>query len=179
MPNVAEAPQAGSHNLPVDKSRSGTSQRRHVFVHAYMSNGQNATQAAIFAGYSEKTAYSQGQRLLKNVETRRQLAEAARAVAERVELDADRTMREIARIAYSDPRRLFREDGTLIPMHELPEDVSAAVASYEAEGRSFKIKFWSKVEALNLAMKHAGLFERDNRELAQNLAIQINLVEAP
>ena len=28
----------------------------------------NATQAAIKAGYSEKTAYSQGQRLLKNVE---------------------------------------------------------------------------------------------------------------
>ena len=28
----------------------------------------NATQAAIRAGYSEKTAYSQGQRLLKNVE---------------------------------------------------------------------------------------------------------------
>lgn len=30
----------------------------------------NATQAAIRAGYSEKTAYSQGQRLLKNVETK-------------------------------------------------------------------------------------------------------------
>ena len=28
----------------------------------------NATQAAIRAGYSQKTAYSQGQRLLKNVE---------------------------------------------------------------------------------------------------------------
>ena len=28
----------------------------------------NATQAAVRAGYSEKTAYSQGQRLLKNVE---------------------------------------------------------------------------------------------------------------
>lgn len=29
-------------------------------------NGGNATQAAIAAKYSEKTAYSQGQRLLKN-----------------------------------------------------------------------------------------------------------------
>ena len=35
----------------------------------------NATQAAIRAGYSPKTAYSQGQRLLKNVE----VAEAVRA----------------------------------------------------------------------------------------------------
>ena len=30
----------------------------------------NATQAAIRAGYNEKTAYSQGQRMLKNVEAR-------------------------------------------------------------------------------------------------------------
>ena len=35
----------------------------------------NATQAAIRAGYSEKTAYSQGQRLLKNVEGQKYLAE--------------------------------------------------------------------------------------------------------
>ncbi len=41
----------------------------------------NATQAAIRAGYSEKTAYSIGQRLLKNVEVQNyvaQLGEAAR-----------------------------------------------------------------------------------------------------
>lgn len=35
----------------------------------------NATQAAIRAGYSEKTAYSQGQRLLKNVEVQNALRE--------------------------------------------------------------------------------------------------------
>ena len=35
----------------------------------------NATQAAIRAGYSKKTAYSQGQRLLKNVEGQEYLAE--------------------------------------------------------------------------------------------------------
>lgn len=35
----------------------------------------NATQSAIRAGYSKKTAYSQGQRLLKNVEGQQYLAE--------------------------------------------------------------------------------------------------------
>ena len=35
----------------------------------------NAPQAAIRAGYSKKTAYSQGQRLLKNVEGQKYLAE--------------------------------------------------------------------------------------------------------
>ncbi len=36
----------------------------------------NATQAAIRAGYSEKAAYSQGQRLLNNVETQKAIQEA-------------------------------------------------------------------------------------------------------
>lgn len=42
--------------------------RQKAFVEAYLANGFNATQAAITAGYSAKTAYSQGSRLLRNVE---------------------------------------------------------------------------------------------------------------
>ena len=42
--------------------------KQHVFVAAYVANGFNATKAAQSAGYSEATAYSQGSRLLKNVE---------------------------------------------------------------------------------------------------------------
>lgn len=40
------------------------------FVTAYLASGFNATEAAKQAKYSEKTAYSQGQRLLKHVEVR-------------------------------------------------------------------------------------------------------------
>lgn len=44
-----------------------------LFVTEYLQNGNNATQAAIAAGYSEKTASSQGSRLLKSVEVRQYL----------------------------------------------------------------------------------------------------------
>lgn len=47
----------------------------------------NATQAAIRAGYSERTAYSQGQRLLKNVEVQKYLQE--RMAEKEKELIAD------------------------------------------------------------------------------------------
>lgn len=43
------------------------SQKQKFFVEAYLAN-PNATAAALSAGYSKKTAYSQGQRLLKHVE---------------------------------------------------------------------------------------------------------------
>lgn len=39
-----------------------------IFVTEYLKNGNNATLAAIAAGYSEKTAASQGSRLLKSVD---------------------------------------------------------------------------------------------------------------
>lgn len=51
----------------VDDVKLTAKQRR--FCDEYLID-TNATQAAIRAGYSEKTAYSQGQRMLKNVETK-------------------------------------------------------------------------------------------------------------
>ncbi len=44
------------------------SDQRQVFVLAYLQGGFNATRAAKDAGYSDHTAYSQGSRLLKDVE---------------------------------------------------------------------------------------------------------------
>ena len=47
------------------------STKQKKFIQAYMGN---ATEAAKIAGYSEKTASSQGQRLLKNVEIKKAIA---------------------------------------------------------------------------------------------------------
>jgi hypothetical protein len=87
------------------------------------------------------------------------------------------TLRQVARILHADPARLFDEHGNSIPIHLLDEDTRAAIASFEHDelGRP-KVKFWSKVEAANMAMKHLGLFERDNSQRMPNLAIQVSLV---
>ena len=58
------------------------------FVEEYLVD-LNATQAAIRAGYSKKTAYSMGQRLLKNVEVSKAIAKATVARTKRVEVDQD------------------------------------------------------------------------------------------
>lgn len=59
----------------------------------------NATQAAIRAGYSEKTAYSQGQRLLKNAEVQAAIAEAQAQRAKRTELTQDYVLNSLRSIA--------------------------------------------------------------------------------
>ena len=62
--------------------------RQARFVDEYLID-LNATQAAIRAGYSEKTAYSQGQRLLKKVEVAFVLEKERQKRAEKVEIDQE------------------------------------------------------------------------------------------
>ncbi len=62
--------------------------RQARFVEEYLLD-LNATQAAIRAGYSKKTAYSQGQRLLKHVEVAAAIQKAQEARSERTKIDQD------------------------------------------------------------------------------------------
>ena len=107
----------------------------------------NATQAAIRSGYSAKTAYSAGQRLLKHVDVIHELEIARKMRSERTELSADMTVREIGKIAFSTeipiPHRLRalemlgRHQGIFVDRSALRQsqlkqiDVPPASATYE------------------------------------------------
>lgn len=64
------------------------------FVEEYLVD-LNATQAAIRAGYSAKTAYSQGQRALKDVEIAAEIQAAMDDRSERTEITADYVLQSI------------------------------------------------------------------------------------
>lgn len=166
-------------------SKGATAERRKAFIQAYLGNGHNATQAAIRAGYSAKTAYSSGQRLLRSVEVSQELAVAAKELAKLTGLDAARTLKEVNRISMSDVRKIFREDGSVKSVAEMDDDTGAAIASVEVEEiedesgvikRITKVKFWDKNAALDKAMRHLGLFEKDNSQTLAPLSIKIELV---
>lgn len=83
-------------------------------------------------------------------------------------LTADRVLQEVARLAFSNIRDLYDENGELIPAHQLPEDVSAALSSMEIEFRGRgedsypvkKFRQYDKVAALNLATRILKLVEK-------------------
>jgi hypothetical protein len=77
--------------------------RRKTFIEAYIANGFNATQAAITAGLSPKTAYSSGHRMLKSVETKSAIAVRLKQSDAVAEINTDRTRQALARIAYGEP----------------------------------------------------------------------------
>lgn len=147
----------------------------------------NATQAAIRAGYSAKTASSQGERLLRNVEVSKALQAAQKAREQRTHITQDRVLQELARIAFFDIRKLYRDDGTMKDPHEMDADTAAALASIEVKeelehgdvdeeleaqphggalkrkrgelvaGYTIKAKVFDKGSALQLAMRHLGM----------------------
>lgn len=61
------------------KTTFALNERQEAFCH-YIFTGKSATESAKFAGYSQRTAYSIGQRLLKHVEIQRRLAELKEAI---------------------------------------------------------------------------------------------------
>lgn len=67
--------------------------KQQMFVHEYLVD-LNATQAAIRAGYSEKTAYATGHENLRKPEIAQAIAEANQARMERVKYDADWVLKE-------------------------------------------------------------------------------------
>lgn len=131
----------------------------------------NATQAAIRAGYSEKTAYSQGQRLLSNVEIQVAIKDLEAAAAARSAITKDKVIRELARVAFFDPRKLYHDDGKPVGLDSLDDDTAAALASvdmfeeydYDGDSRVLigytkKYKWADKLRALEMLGKHLGMF---------------------
>jgi phage terminase small subunit len=176
----------------IGTSREAVAQRRAAFKAAYLTNGHNATQAALVAGFSAKTAHVQGAQLLKVLKSNGELADMAERAAEAAELTVERTLREVARLSYADPRRMYHSDGRLKDIHELDDDMAAAVASVEIEeefdgkgedrklnGYTKKLKLWDKNSALDKAMKHFGLYEQDNRQKGEAIKVEVVLVQPP
>lgn len=143
------------------------------FVEEYLID-LNATQAATRAGYSARTANEQGARLLANVSVRKHIEEAKARRSERVEITQDRVLKEIARIAFFDVRKLYREaGGGMKDPHELDDDAAAVLVGVDvveerqasggeedgAQSLSYvkKAKLADKVAALTLAARHLGM----------------------
>src|SRR5258708_6536043 len=122
---------SSSKRVKAGTSKAAAASRRVAFRDAYMANGHNATQAAIAAGYSPKTAASQGQRLLKDVEISGELAEAAREAGDAAGLNTIETLEETRRLMRSDIRKLFNANGTLKQPNEWDAKTAAFVSSIE------------------------------------------------
>lgn len=134
------------------------------FVDEYLVD-LNATQAAIRAGYSKKTAGQIGERLLRKVEVQAALAERMKAREHRTEITQDKVLAELARIAFGNKRALMKwgpEGVKLLDSETITDDDAAMVSevseSVTESGGTIRLKTHDKVKALELLGKHLGMF---------------------
>lgn len=149
-----------------------------AFVDEYLLD-LNATQACIRAGYSTKYAHVTGSALCKKPAVQTLIQERMAERCQRLELDQNRVLLEIARLAFNDPRRAFDAAGAMLPVRDWPDDTAAAIASVkvneirDADGRvvgeTKEVKFWDKGKQLELAARHLGMLN-DKLEIGTPVA---------
>ena len=146
--------------------------KQKLFVEEYLVD-LNATQAAIRAGYSDKNASQIGTQLLGKTSVAERIQKALAERKQRTEITADMVLRELARIAFSDTRKLYNDDGSMKLPHELDDDTAASLAGVDTFeetsegmviGYTRKVKRWDKAKALELLGKHLGMFT-EKREI--------------
>lgn len=154
------------------------------FVEEYLID-LNATQAAIRAGYSPKTAEQTASRLLRNVKVQEYIAKRQKELSMSTEITQERVIRELALIAFSnnadyahviEKNMKVEVDGTLMDVldengtpvtyrtvepvltEELTEEQKRALAVIKKGRDGLEIKSCDKVKALELLGKHLGIF---------------------
>jgi phage terminase small subunit len=139
----------------------------------------NATQAAIRAGYSAKTAAQQAHLLLKKTAVAKELEAAQAARAARTEVTQDRVLKELAKLGFAnmqDYMRVTPEGDPYADLSRLSRDQAAAITEFTVEDftegrgddardvRRVKFKLADKRAALVDMGKHLGMF-KDKVEL--------------
>lgn len=130
--------------------------KQKAFCREYVIN-HNATQSATKAEYSKKTAYSQGQRLLKKDEIKNEIERLEKKNIEKVTVTAQEILTELKRIAfdlqdekitYKDKLRALELLGKHLGMFIEKQEVSLKA---EVDQRILKIE----MEAEELARRYA------------------------
>jgi phage terminase small subunit len=135
----------------------------------------NATDAAIKAGYSKKTANRIGTENLSKPVIREYLESQMKSKEQELDISVDRILKELASIAFLDISEFYNEDGTLKNIKEINETARRAIQSVttrEEQGATVEdgeikpqffnvnnIKANDKLNALELLGKYHSIFK--------------------
>lgn len=144
--------------------------RRHQkFVDAYVETG-HLGKAAIAAGYKGNRAARRGWELMQIPEVSAAVADRTKEAIQAAGVSEANVVRQLARIAHFDPRKLLDANGLPLPLHQLPDEVATALGGVEIEetwggtgpvkvktARLSKYRNPQQVEALKMLMQYLKL----------------------
>lgn len=120
----------------------------------------------------DETANAASSRMLRNVKVQEYISEKQREIEKRTEVTQDMVIKELAKIAFLDIRKLYTENGQLKNVADIDSDTVGAISSLETLeeyegygddrekiGDTQKVKLLDKTKALELLGKHLGMFK--------------------
>lgn len=162
------------------------------FVDEYLVD-LNATQAAIRAGYSQKTARQVGAENLTKPVIADAVAKAQASRSDRVQIDSDWVLTRLASEATADLADIYDEDGGLKPVHDWPliwrQGLVAGIEAVEefetvdGERRSIgmvrKVKLSDRIKRIELIGKHVDVQAfKDQIEHKGGINLNVNKEDA-
>lgn len=141
-----------------------------LFCYKFVEFKRNAKRAAEAAGYSPGvTAQNIATRLMKREDIRARITELAQPVLRKATIDMEEMLGQIHAVATFDRRKLYNADGSRKLFTELDAKTAAAISHMGPND----FQPFNKMQAIDMAMKHLGGFERDNEQRRENLKIAV------
>lgn len=149
--------------------------KQKLFVAEYLID-LNATQAAIRAGYSVKTAKEIGCENLTKPNIQKAIAKAMAERSKRTGVNQDRVVQELAKLAFINMTNVVDSQGKI--KEDATEDDRACIESIKYKRSDTdtcvsverEVKIGSKLKALELLGKHLGMW---NDKMDVNVAVPI------
>lgn len=167
------------------RDQYGLTQLQRKFADTYRAHKErNATQSylAVYTRSSLRAAESSSCNLLKHPKVSAYIAMLDERDSRKHQVTAEDIIKSIAQEINFDPGELYNDDGSLKKITDLPEDIRmclqgvdfAEIAGIEG-GTVTKLKWAKKNLAREQAMKHLGMFERDNQQKQPIVHLNIQL----
>ena len=164
--------------------------KQEMFCREYLID-LNATQAAIRAGYSEKTANRIAAQLLSKVDIQNSIAQLKAQRNEQVNIDAAYVLRRLVEIDQMDVLDIMTDDMSIKPVSEWPASWRRYLSGFDLadmfEGRGEdremvgilkKVKWPDKVKNLELLGKHVSVMAF-KEQIDQKVTATHNIMPVP
>jgi phage terminase small subunit len=160
---------------------NGLTDFQNRFVGEYLKD-LNATQAAIRAGYSVRSANHDASSILKGPKVKAVIAARQAVLAARLDISQERILQQYAKVAFASLGDFIKIDKRGKPVIDLalirdrPEELAALSEVSIIEGK-VKIKLKDSVEALTHLARHLGMFKQDESGPKQVIEFVFNPAE--
>lgn len=150
--------------------------KQEKFCQAYVLLGDKsaAYREAYNAGdMKPETINNKAYALSEKGEIRARIESLQKEAAERNRIDIDELVQSMASMVRFDIKDLYDENGSLLPIPEMPKEARLMIESFEVQemfsdnttvGVTKKVRTIKKLDAIEKLMKHLGGYEQDNKQ---------------